>query len=387
MSASSSRSVNRTVRVSIVGLALAWSVTACGAEGDSGNEKTGSGVKDTVTVEKFKADVATSLDPNSPAFDYTKFVPTTPVTPKPGAKIAVITSSLASPQAVQFADAVNQAAAELDWSTQAFDGKYNVDTQSGLISQAVQNKVDGIVIAGISPSTVASPIEAAKAAGIPVINMFGYGDTDNGVTDVGTDPELVGAEIGKWIVVDSEGAGDVAVFELPPGGAASVSINAFQDKLAETVKQCSGCSLTTETVPIADATAPGTPRYVAFLKDHPQGDVDYVAAGFDSGMIGYAKTGQQLGRTEIKTVGGLAASEAGVAEIVAKSGPVVVPAVPLGFVALATVDAIARRLAGQTVEHTLLPAPLITADNAESFPKGVFTPSTDFTAAYKALWK
>jgi hypothetical protein len=66
---------------------------------------------------------------------------------------------------------------------------------------------------------------------------------------------------------------------------------------------------------------------------------------------------------------------------------VVVPAVPLGFVALATVDAIARRNAGQEVERILLPAPLITAANASKFPKGVFTPATDYAAAFAALWK
>ncbi|MGW9027089.1 sugar ABC transporter substrate-binding protein [Streptomyces sp. NPDC055722] len=386
MTANLPASLRRIVPSAVLCLTIAAFAGACGNSSDSGATAS-SGKKDTATVEKFSSDVTTSLDPASPQFDYAKYMPTTPVTLRKHARIAVITSSLASAQAVQFADAVKDAAGKVGWTAEAFDGKYSVDVQSSLISQAVQGRVDGIVIAGIAPTTVSSPIAAAAAAHIPVINMFGYGDEDNGVTDIGADPKLVGAEVGKWIVVKSDGAANVAVFELPPGGAASVSINAYQGALAAVVDDCTGCSVIKETVPITDATAPGTPRYVAFLKNHPKGKLDYVAAGFDTGMIAYAKTDQQLGRLEIKTIGGLAASEAGVAEIVNQTGPVVVPAVPLGFVALATVDAIARRNAGQEVERILLPAPLINAANASKFPKGVFTPATDYAAAFAALWK
>jgi ABC-type sugar transport system substrate-binding protein len=378
--------LRRSIPSAALCLTIATLVGAC-ASSPGSQATAGSGKKDTATVQRFTSDVTTSLDPASPQFNYAKYMPTRPVTLRKHARITVITSSLASAQAVQFADAIKDAAGQVGWTAQAFDGKYSVDVQSNLISQAVQGKVDGIVIAGIAPTTVASPIAAAAAAHIPVINMFGYGDEGNGVTDIGSDPKLVGAEVGKWIVVQSGGAANVAVFDLPPGGAASVSINAYQDELAATVGQCSGCSVTKQTVPITDATAPGTPRYVVFLKSHPKGKLDYVAAGFDTGMIAYARTDQQLGRTEIKTVGGLAASEAGVTEIVNRTGPVVAPAVPLGFVALATIDAIGRRNAGQTVGDILLPAPLITAADASKFPKGVFTPATDYPGAFAALWK
>jgi ABC-type sugar transport system substrate-binding protein len=349
-------SAEKFTRSIALGTVIVFGVTACGFSDSGRTADDGlASAPDTATVEKFSADVAASLDPSSAQFDYSKYVPTSKVEPKAHAKVAIVVSSLASAQAVQFADAVKDAAGRLGWTTQAFDGKYSVDVQSTLISQAVQNKVDGIVIAGISPTTVSSPIAAAAAAKIPVINMFGYGDEDNVVTDIGSDPEIVGEELGKWIVVDSKGAGQVAVFDLPPGGAASVSINAFQNKLADIVSECSGCEVIKETVPITDATAPGAPRYVAFLKSHPKGALDYVAAGFDTGMTTYAKTDQQLGRTEVKTVGGLAISDAGLAEIESKNGAVAAPAVPLGFVALAVVDALARRIAGHTVAHVLVP--------------------------------
>jgi ribose transport system substrate-binding protein len=378
---------SRSITASLLSVLVLASLAACSSRGGASDSAASSSRPSAGSVADLTAEVKADVDPSSKAFDYASFVPTATVSPKKGATLAIILSSLSSPQAVQFADAVKDAAAKIGWTSQAFDGQYSVNVESGLISQAVQDKVDGIVLAGIAPSTVPSPIAAAAAAKIPVINMFGYGDKDNGVTDIGTDPVAVGDEVGKWITVDSSGKAQVAVFNLPAGGAASVAINAYQDRLASVVSACGGCKVIKDTFQITDATAAGTPRYVAFLKSHPQGQVDYVAAGFDTGMIAYAKSDQQVGRTEIKTVGGFAASEAGVAEIAAKSGPVVAPAVPLGFVALATIDAIARRMNGMTVSNILIPAPLVTSANASSFPKGVFSSGTDYATAFAALWK
>lgn len=301
MTANLATSLRSSIPRAVLCLTLAVFAGACG---NGSGAAAASGEKDTTAVKRFSSEVAAFLDPTSPRFDYAEYLPTTPVTPRSRARIAVITSSLASAQAVQFADAVKDAAGRIGWTAEALDGKYSV-----------------------------------------------------------------------------------AVFELPPGGAASVSINAYQDALAAAVGACGGCSVVKETVPIADATAPGTPRYVVFLKNHRRGTLDYVAAGFDSGMIAYARSDQQFGRAETRTVGGLAASQAGVAEIIKQIGPVVVPSVPLGFVATATIDAIARRNAGQTVDHILLPAPLITAADAAKVPQGVFTPTTDYSAAFAALWK
>ena len=368
------------------GVFLAGSLAACSSSDNAGTTSapttTTSG---SVSSGQLVTQVKQYVDPTSSEFDYSSVIPTTPVAVKPGTRIAIVVSSLASPQAVQFSNAVKAAATTAKWTADVFDGQYSVNVESALISQAVQQKYNGIVLAGISPSTVPSPIAAAQAAGIPVVNMFGYGDTNNGVTDVGTDPLQEGQE-GKWIVADSGGKAKVAVFTLPPGGAASVVINAFQNAVAGAVSQCSGCQVIKETFDITDAVTPGTPRYVSFVNSHPRGSVGYVASGFETGMINYAKTDQQLGRTEIKTVGGVASSDAGVAAIVAKSGPVVAPSVPLNFITLCIIDVLARRLAGQTVHSIGVPAPLITASNASQFPSGVFNPATDYAAAFRKVW-
>ncbi len=334
-----------------------------------------------------RTNAAALLDPKAANFDYSKFVPTAPAQLKKDARVAIITSSLASAQAVQFAAAAKAAVSAAGWRPTVYDGQYSVTTQSSLISQAVNSKVDGIILMGVAPTTVASPVAAARAANIPVIGFTGYGDENNGVTDIGTDPVLAGKAVGQWLIADSGGKAKVAVFTLPAGGAASVAINAYQNAMSSELATCSGCKVIHATMDVTDATAPGTPRYVAFLNSHPKGSIDYVAPGFDTGMINYAKADTQVGRTEIKTVGGYAVSGDGVAQIVAKAGPVVSVAVPLPFVAYASVDTIARRMAGQSISNIGLPAPLITATNASALPKGVFSGSVDYAQKFQQLWK
>jgi ABC-type sugar transport system substrate-binding protein len=372
-----------------IGVFLAGSLAACGSNSGQSAAATSSAPAASgapATTAQVATEVRQYLDPASSQFDYSSFIPSKPVAVKPGTRIAIVVSSLASPQAVQFSNAVKAAAATAKWSASVFDGKYSVNDESALISQAVQQRYNGIVLAGISPSTVPSPIAAAQAAGIPVVNMFGYGDTNNGVTDVGTDPIREGQEVGRWIIADSGGKAKVALFTLPPGGAASVVINAYQDSIAAALAQCGGCQVIRDILDVTDATAPGTPRYVSFLDAHPKGSIGYVASGFETGMINYAKTDQQLGRTDIKTVGGVASSDAGVAAIAARSGPIVAPSVPLTFISLCIIDVLARRLAGQAVHGVGIPAPLVDATNAAQFPDGVFTPAANYTAAFQKVW-
>jgi ABC-type sugar transport system substrate-binding protein len=337
-------------------------------------------------LDSYAADVAAALDPKSAMFDYSKLMPTAHVQIKPDQSLAIVVASLASAQAVQFSNAAKAAAEAAGFTATVYDGKYSPQDQAAHIQRAVDNHVAGIVLAGITPTTVPSPIAAAAAAKIPVISMFGYGDQGNGVTDIGTDPALAGTSVGKWLVTSANEAAKAAIFQLPPGGAASVAINAYLDAMAKAVQVCGTCAVIRDSFQVSDALEVGTPRYAAFLNAHPAGTITHVASGFDSGMIAYAKADQALGRKEISTVGGFAASAAGVAEIKARTGPVVVPAVPLTFVAYASIDAIARRIAGTDVNNLFVQAPLITAQTADLYPDGVFTSGVDYANLFRTLW-
>ncbi len=67
------------------------------------------------------------------------------------------------------------------------DGNYETIKDLQLLQSAVNQKVDAIILTVISPATVASALTSAKAAGIPVITMFGGdpGAPDSTATGLG----------------------------------------------------------------------------------------------------------------------------------------------------------------------------------------------------------
>lgn len=344
-------------------------------------------------VTAVAADVANLLNPNSTLFNYSRYLPTTPVKPKAGARIAIIAAALASPVVAQYSKAVANAAGVAGYVPQEFDGKFQPSVESVLISQVVQQKYAGIVLVGVTPNTVLSSLEAAKAAGIPVVSFDGYGDSysTNGVTDIGIDPVAAGKAVAKWIIADSGGKAKVLAVTFPAGqsGGSQSITEVGQEALIATLKTCSGCSVSNQDIALADVVAPGSPVYVNTLRQYAKGSIGYVASGCDSCMVFFSQIDTQLGRTELKVTGGIAVGATGLAEIAGKqNNAMVAPVQPDQLIGLLTIDALARRLDGQTVANmTSLPEPLVTAANASSFPGSAFTPSENYVATFRNLWK
>jgi ABC-type sugar transport system substrate-binding protein len=211
---------SRRLRIAIIAAATATLVLA-GCGNDKTETKSSAASAGTagaeVTAAAAKDIVATLTDPSSDRFDYKSYIPTSSVTPKAGAKIAVIAAALASPVVTQYSNDVIDAAKVAGYNPVAFDGKFQVETQSALVQQAVQQKYDGIVLVGIVPDTIVTPLAAAKAANIPVVSFDGYGDGANGVTDIGIDPAAAGVAIANWIIADSDGKAKVLAATFPPG--------------------------------------------------------------------------------------------------------------------------------------------------------------------------
>jgi ribose transport system substrate-binding protein len=344
---------------------------------------------DSDVVTQAKATVKQLTDPTSSLFNYSSVIPTQPVAVKKGSKFAIIGAALASPVVKQYCDTVAAAAKLAGLESTEFDGKFDVATEAGLVQQAVQQKFAAIVLVGVDPATVASPIASAKAAGIPVIQYDGYGDTNNGVTDIGIDPIEAGRAVAQWIIADSNGTAKVLAVTFKGGatGGKTSNTEVAQESLISTLQKCSGCTVKTKDMTIADVVAPGSPEYVAALRSYPKGAINYVASGCDTCMINFGMLDTQLGRSEIKVTGGFAASQAATAEI--KNGTdnaVVAPINPSQLIGLLSVDAALRRIAGQQVKTLVIPAPLADKGNVSDFPDASFTPAKDYTAVFAKLW-
>jgi ABC-type sugar transport system substrate-binding protein len=335
-----------------------------------------------------RAAVSQLTNPASPLFDYKKAIPTIKVAPKKGERIAVVTAALSSPVVKQYADSVVAAADLAGYQATEFDGKFDVSTMASLVQQAVQQKYNGIVLVGVVPDTVSSPLAAAKSAGIPVVAYDGYGDSGNGVTDVGVDPIALGTAVAQWIIADSGGKAKVLAVTFSSGasGGPKSITNVAQQQLVATLKQCSGCTVHVADTTIADVVAPGSPQYVATLRTYPKGSIGYVASGCDSCMTNFGMVDTQLGETGLKVAGAVSTSVRGISEIESgTNGAMVAPVNPAGFIGLMTIDTMARRLAGMTVNPVRLICPLAVQSNAKDFPTASFE-TTSYTKVLAALW-
>jgi ribose transport system substrate-binding protein len=89
-----------------------------------------------------------------------------------GKHIWIITSTLAVPFVATIAHGAEAAAKEAGLATTLFDGKGDVSEWNRGLSQAVAQRADGIITVGASPELMKGPMEAARAANIPVVDTL-----------------------------------------------------------------------------------------------------------------------------------------------------------------------------------------------------------------------
>ena len=106
------------------------------------------------------------------------------------------------------------------------------------IEDAITQKVDGIVLMSVSATSLASSLNKAQEAGIPVYMLFGYNKDlmDKMVGTVQADCNLSGATIGEWVAKNIP-EGEVAVIMGQPGrGDAECYRDSFKAQMEKNPK-------------------------------------------------------------------------------------------------------------------------------------------------------
>jgi len=145
---------------------------------------------------------------------------------------------------------LQHAGAALGWDVAVVDGGGDPRKQNAALLDAVSAGANVVVLVAVDPAAVQLGLKAAKDAGVLVVSGSNGIDTPNPVGkptanglwvdfDVGPDYAALGNAAAEWIVKDSGGKGNVAVFsdkEFP-------SVLAFEAGLLEGLKKCSGCTI------------------------------------------------------------------------------------------------------------------------------------------------
>lgn len=298
--------------------------------------------------------------------------PTEPAPAPEGLKIAAITCYSILEGCVIPAEGIAKAADAIGWESQIFDGGGTPASQNEQILNAVSYGADVIALIAISPATVQSGLEAAERAGIVVVSgSSGISEPNDTLeppagavwpsVDVSPDYEQLAMNIGNWVIADSGGTANVAVY----GDKEFDSINAQERGIVPALAACTGC--TVSDVMYFTASQIGStlgPQVVSYLRANP--DVNYVYMPYDPPAVAVVTAIANAGMADrVKVVSALGNSQNlnFVADGNVQFADAAYDNIYMGF---AMVDQAIRVLNDQPLSQPLgenLPYQLLTADN------------------------
>lgn len=182
---------------------------------------------------------------------------------------------------------LQHAGKELGWDVTVTDGGGNPRQQNSAILDAVSAGSNVIVLVAVDPAAVQLGLKAAKEAGVLVVSGSNGIDSPNPVVkpdanqnwvafDVGPDYAALGRSAADWIIKDSDGKANIAVFsdkEFP-------SVLAFEAGLLDGLGKCSDCVVSPQQYFTGNQVGQAlNQQTVGYLRAHP--DVDYLFSPFD----------------------------------------------------------------------------------------------------------
>jgi ribose transport system substrate-binding protein len=213
--------------------------------------------------------------------------PTEPSKAPAGLKVTAITCLSILHGCVSPANALQHVGKKLGWKVTVTDGGGNPGRQNAAILDAVSSGADAIALIAIDPAAVQLGLKAAKDAGILVVSGSSGIDTPNPVIspgegklgvafDVGPNYAQLGKSTADWIIKDSQGKANLALFsdkEFP-------SVIAFQIGFVAEMKTCTGCIVSSPIYFTGNQIGTTLPQQtVGYLRAHP--DTTYVFSPFD----------------------------------------------------------------------------------------------------------
>jgi ribose transport system substrate-binding protein len=279
-------------------------------------------------------------------------------------KVAVITPYLAQPGTQFYVEAFQAVAKEKGWDVNVIDTQGDVAAVISRIEDAVNSKVDAIVI-NVDPSQVTAGLQQAKDAGIPVVGMDAGSDALL-ATNVTSNGYAMAAETSTYVADRIGGTGGVVMFvfdAFPPVQvrgviADAVFMNHPDIKIIDRV-----------TPDVADGgIADSRAKMEAILAANPEpGSIKAVWAAWDQPALGALQAIEAAGRqNEGIVITGIDANPQAREEIAKGGNFEASVAQDFKGIGAAAADAVSRLLAKEELKQHVIyvPTKLVTAANA-----------------------
>jgi ribose transport system substrate-binding protein len=281
--------------------------------------------------------------------------------------VAVITPYLAQPGTQFVVEGFQTAAEGTGWTVNVIDTAGDVAAVISRIEDVVNQGVDAIVI-NVDPAQVAAGLEVASAAGIPVFGMDAGSDPLL-VTNVTSNGYAMAAETATYVADRIGGAGRVVMFVFDPfppvqkRGIIADTIFANNPDI-EVIDRI--------TPDVADGgIADSRAKMEAVLAANPEpGSISAVWAAWDQPALGALQAIEAAGRqNEGIVIVGIDANPQALDAIAAGGNFEASVAQDFAGIGAATADAVARVLAGETINQRVIyvPTVLVTSANVAEF--------------------
>ena len=279
------------------------------------------------------------------------------------ARVTVVTPYLAQPGTQMYLEGFKAEANKQGWDLNVIDTKGDVAEVISRIEDAVNQKVDAIVI-NVDPAQITAGLEVAAEANIPVIGMDSGADPLL-VTNITSNGYAMAAETSVYVANRIGGKGNVVMFvfdAFPPVQIRGVVADAVFANFPD-INVMDRITPDVQDGGIADSRS----RMEALLAANPEkGSIAAVWAAWDQPAIGSLQAIEAAGRSDegIVIVGMDANPQARDA---IKAGGNFEASMAQDFVGigLATADAVGRAMAGQEIKAKVIyvPTVLITTAN------------------------
>lgn len=288
---------NRALRVLALLAVLALLMTACDTGADTGSEAAGEAADAAAPSTEQDASTETSTE-QAGATEATGAE--SPITLEEGAgeglEIGLVTINLQALFFNQINEGAQRVADEYGANLEIFNANNDPIEQNNAIENFTAQGVDALVVLAIDTEGIVPAIQVAADAGVPVIAVDAIVESDAVTTQVGTDNELAGRQIGEFLVEQSGGEGQIGIV-----GALNSTIQntrqagfeaAVTDAGMEVVNVVDGRNIQEEALAASENLLTGNP------------ELPYAYATGEPALVGLLSAVQSQGRTEdIEVVG------------------------------------------------------------------------------------
>lgn len=304
-------------------------------------------------------------------------------------KLVYIASDMSDAGIYGIFNGIKEATAGAGWEVLFIDCRGRCNQGAAIVSQALEMKPNGIILAGVDAVSQAKGLAAAAAAKVPVIGWHASiksGAVDGLFTNVTSNPKDAAQIAALYGVVESNSKAGIVVFTDSSNPYSTAKSNA----IVEVIKQCESCRLlSVEDVPVAEAYKKMHQVVESLAKRH--GAKWTHAIGINDIYFDLMEKPEIAAIIANNKVQGLSAgdgSNTAYKRIRANSLQIGTVPEPLFMHGWQLVDEMNRALSGVQPSGYVTPVHLVTNQNIayDGGPKNVFDPANDFRGQYQKIW-